>query len=110
MRGQQALFDVRVFNQNANRYLNKALPQCYIQNEKEKKQQCNDRVLEIDDRKFTTLIFSILRGMGREGSTFNDRLAKNIAEKRELHQSIATNWIQTKIYLTLLKLGLLCLM
>ena len=110
MRRQQALFDVRVFNQNANRYLNKALPQCSIQNEKEKKQQCNDRVLEIDNGKFTPLVFLMLRGMGRECSTFNDRLAKNIAVKQELHQSIATNWIQTKIYLTLLKLALLCLL
>ena len=48
VRGQQAFFDVRVFDPNANRYLNKALPQCYIQNEKEKKRQYNERVLEID--------------------------------------------------------------
>ena len=48
VRGQQAFFDVRVFDPNADRYLNKALPQCYIQNEKEKKRQYNERVLEID--------------------------------------------------------------
>ena len=36
VRDQQAFFDVRVFDQNANRHLNKALPQCYIQNEKDK--------------------------------------------------------------------------
>ena len=28
VRGQLAFFDVRVFDTNANRYLNKALPQC----------------------------------------------------------------------------------
>ena len=31
VKGQQAFFDVRVFDPNANRYLNKALPQCHIQ-------------------------------------------------------------------------------
>ena len=67
------------------------------QNKKEKKQQCNERCLEIDHRRLTPHVFSILRGMGRECSTFNNRLAKNIAEKRELYQSIVTNWIRTKI-------------
>ena len=44
VRDQQAFFDVRVFDPNPNRYLNKALPQCYIQNEKEKKHQYSERV------------------------------------------------------------------
>ena len=35
-RGQQAFFDLRVFDPNANRYHKMALPQCYIQNKKEK--------------------------------------------------------------------------
>ena len=48
MRGQKAFLNVRVFVPKASRYLNKALLQCYIQNEKEKKQQKNERVLEID--------------------------------------------------------------
>ena len=55
VRGQQTFFDVRVFDPNANRYLNKALPQCYIQYEKEKKRQYSDRVLEIYPRRFTHL-------------------------------------------------------
>ena len=65
VRGQQAFFDVRVFDSNSNRYLNKALPQCYIQNEKEKKRQYDERVLEIDHGSFTPLVFSIYGGMGR---------------------------------------------
>ena len=55
VRDQQAFFDVRVLDPNANRYLNKAHPQCYIQNEKEKKLQYNERVLEIDHGSFTPL-------------------------------------------------------
>ena len=57
VRGQQTFFDVRLFDPNANWYLNKALPQCYIQNEKEKKRQYNERVLEIDHASFTPLVF-----------------------------------------------------
>ena len=47
--------------------------------------------------------------MGRECSTLYNRLAKQIAEKRELHQSIVTNWIRTKISSALLKSALLYL-
>ena len=60
------------------RNLNKALPQCYIQNEKEKKRQYNERVTEIDHGSFTGLVFSIFRGMGGEYSTFYNRLAKKV--------------------------------
>ena len=55
------------------------------------------------------IVFSIYGGMGREYSTFYNRLAKKIAEKGELHQSIVTNWIRTKISFELLKSALLCL-
>ena len=53
VRGQQTFFDVSVSDPNASGYLNKALRQCYIQNEKEKKRQCSERVLEIDHGSFT---------------------------------------------------------
>ena len=85
MRGQQAFFAVRLFGPNANRYLNKALPQCFIQNEKDKKWQCNERVLEIDHGSFTPLVFLIYGSMERECSTSHKRLAKKIAEKREFY-------------------------
>ena len=80
MRGQHTLFDVRGFDPNANRYLNKALSQCYIQNEKEKKRQYNERVLEIDHRSFTPLVFSIDVGMVRECSTFYNKQVTKIAK------------------------------
>ena len=47
--------------------------------------------------------------MRRWCSTFYKRLAKKIAQKRELHQPIVTNYIQTKIYFALFKSALLCL-
>ena len=80
VRGQHTLFDVRGFDPNANRYLNKALSQCYMQNEKEKKRQYNEIVLEIDNRSFTQLVFSIDGGMVRECSTFYNKQVKKIAK------------------------------
>ena len=56
------------------------------------------------------LVLSIYGSMGRESRTFYNRLAKKIAEKRELHQLIVTNWIRIKIYFTyILKSALLYL-
>ena len=55
-----------------------------------------------------SLVFSIYGSMERKCSTFYNRLAKKIAEKQELHQSIITNWIRTKISFVLLK-SALCL-
>ena len=58
-RGQQVFFDIRVFDPNACRYLNKYLQQCYAMNELDKKRSYNERVLQVYDRAFTSLVFSI---------------------------------------------------
>ena len=58
--GQQAFFDMRVFDQNAKRYLNSALPQCYAQYQKQKKRQCNKRVLQIEHGNFTRWYFQYM--------------------------------------------------
>ena len=40
-RGQQAFFDIRLFDPNASRYLNKSLQQCHATNKLEKKRSYN---------------------------------------------------------------------
>ena len=109
VRGQQAFFDIRVFDPNAKRYLNSALPQCYAQNEKEKKTQYNERVLQIEQGSFTPLLFSIYGGMSHDCSTFYDRLSNLLFEKRDIPPSVKINWIRTKISFALSKPCLLCL-
>ena len=52
-RGQQAFFDLRVFDPNTCRYLNKSLQHCHVINENEKKRTYNERVLQIDHGTFT---------------------------------------------------------
>ena len=109
VRGQQAFFDIRVFDPNAKRYLNSALPQCHAQNEKEKMTQYNERVLQIEQGSFTPLLFSIYGGMSRDCSTFYDRLSNLLFEKRDIPPSVKINWIRTKISFALSKPCLLCL-
>ncbi|XP_057311093.1 uncharacterized protein LOC130648959 [Hydractinia symbiolongicarpus] len=80
---QNAFYDIRVFDPNASRYFNQNLKQCYVRNEAEKKNQYNERVLEVENGCFTPVVFSILGGMGRECQTFYHRLAEDIAAKKK---------------------------
>ena len=56
-RGQQAFLDLKVFDSNAYRYLNKSLQQCHVMNEQEKKRAYSERVLQIEHGTFTLLFF-----------------------------------------------------
>ena len=71
-------------------------------NGQEKKQAYNERILQIDHGTFTPL--------GRECQKFYSRLAQTISEKRDLSQSISSNWSREKVCFKLLKSSLLCLL
>ena len=100
-RGHQEVLDVRVFDPNTS------IQQCYNINEKEKKRNYNERILQIDHGTFTPLVFSLYGGMGRECKTFYSRLAELVSIKQNISKSVATNWIRTKICYALLKASLL---
>ena len=108
-RGQHTFFDIRVFDPNACRYLNKSLQECHAVNEHEKWRSYNERVLQVDHGTFKRLVFSIYGSMGKECNTFYLRLSQLISDKRNLSKSITMNWIRTKICFSLLKPSLLCL-
>ena len=56
--GQVTFLDVRVFNPNANRYVNQSLKKTYEINEKEKKRVYNERVQEIEQGSCTPIVMS----------------------------------------------------
>ena len=64
-RGQQAFFDLRVFDPNTCRYLNKSLQHCHVINENEKKRTYNERVLQIDHGTFTPCDFDISHDLAK---------------------------------------------
>ena len=107
--GQRAFFDIRVFDLSAQRYRNRELTKCFEMNEKEKKRQYNERVLEVEHGSFTPLVFSSNGGMGRECSTFYKRLSEMFAEKNKqpLHEAIRN--IRTKISFSLLRSTIRCI-
>ena len=108
-RGQQAFFDLKVFNPKAGCYSNKSLHQCHVMNEQEKKRAYNERILKVDHGTFTPLVFSIIGGVRREYQKFYSRLEQLISKKRDLLGSILSNWIRINVCFGLLKSSLLCL-
>ena len=109
IRGHQVFSDIRVFDPNACRYSNLSLSQCYATNEKEKKRNYNQRIHQVEQGTFSSLVLSIYGGMGRECQAFYSRLSELLAEKRNIHKSVMMHWIRSKLCYALLKYFLLCL-
>ena len=106
---QMAFFDVRVFDPNAKRYEKKSLTQSYLLNEKEKKRQYNERVMQVENGSFTPLVFTVNGSMGREASKFYKRLAEVLCEKRNEPYSLTMSWIRRKISFSLMRSVIMCL-
>ena len=109
MRGQEAFLDIRVFDPNANRYLNATLTRCHEINEKEKKRNYNNRILQIENGTFTPLVFSIYGSLEREYTKFYSKLTELLSDKYKQSKSLAVNWLLTKVCFGLSKSCLLCL-
>ena len=107
-RGQSAFFDVRVFHPNAPSYRCSPLPTIYRRHENAKKREYADRVLQIEQGSFTTLVFSSTGGMAREATIFYKRLANLIASKQE-HYSTFMGCLRCRLSFALLRSSLLCI-
>ena len=107
-KGQRAFFDVRVFNPQAQCYQDRTLADAYRANEEEKKREYNERVLQVENRTFTPLVFCASGGMAPECSAFYKQLAILIAEKRGQSVAIVSSWVRTRLSFALLRSALLC--
>ena len=56
-RAQQVFLDLRAFDPDACRYLNKSLQKCHVMNDQEKKRAYNERVFQMEHGTFTPLFF-----------------------------------------------------
>ena len=81
-RQMSAFFDVRIFHPNADSYRDMDLNQIYRQHETEKKCQYASRILEVDQARFTPLVFSTTDGMAAECKRYHSRLASYLLQRR----------------------------
>jgi len=82
--------------------------QIYKQHETEKKRQYSSRVMEIEHRAFTSLVFTTTGGMADECCRYHCRLAELMSTKKGEPHTPTISWIRTKL-LSILKGSLLCL-
>ena len=106
--GQRVFFDIRVFNPMAWRYESQKLTEAYEINEREKKRQYNEQIIEVEYGSFTPLVMTAFSGMGREASKFYSCLSELIAEKRKEQYSAIKNWISRKISFALVNCVCVC--
>ena len=109
VKGQMALFDVRVFNPIAKAYLTSDLSAAYRRNELEKKRAYGRRIRKVDQASFTPLIFSCLGGMGKESLVFYKRLAQSLADRRNQDYATTANWLRARLSFSLIRSCLLCI-
>ena len=83
-----------------------SLTMAHQSNEKAKKREYNQRILEIEHGTFSPLVFSCYGGMAKECSAFFKRLALMIAERREEKFSDVSEFIRTKISFSLIRMAI----
>ena len=106
--GQDAFFDVRVFNPNASSNCSMTTATAYRKHESTKKREYAQRVREVEHGVFTPLVLSAMGGMGREAATFYKRLADGISRKKRKEYSVVMGWIRC-LFFAILRSAILCI-
>jgi hypothetical protein len=101
--GQDAFFDVRVFNPLAPSHRSKSLSSVYQSNEKEKRRTYEQRIREVEYGSFTPLVMSATGGLAPAASVFYKKLASMIAMKRGHPYSMMVNLIRRHLAFSLLR-------
>ena len=80
-----------------------------LRHEKEKKQEYNKRIINIEHGAFTSLVFSVSDVLGKESSMFHKHITEKTAQKfNESYEKVITV-IRCKLSFTILRSALLCI-
>ena len=107
-RGQNAFFDVRITNADADSQRNSTIKSVLHKHEQEKKREYNQRVMEVEHGTLTPLILTTTGAMGHECQKYHKTLAEKISSKRGEKYDDVMRYIRLKISYLTLKSTLLC--
>ena len=99
----RAFLDIMVFNPLAKTNWAKDISDMYSSNEKKKRDDYNDRIIQIEKGTFTPLVFSCTGGAAPEAEKFIKQLAKKIALKRQEEYCNVVSFIRRRIRFDILK-------
>ena len=97
-RGVTALFDVRVMHVNSKCNQEKATSTNFKEQEEEKKQKYQQRVLDVEMGSLTPRVFGTNGGMGADCNCSLKRPAEKFSEKNEEPYHITITWIRTLLF------------
>ena len=100
---EMAFFDVRVFNPFAKSYMNSSLDALFKSNERAKKREYNQRVIEVEHGSFTPIVMSAFGGCGRETNRFISEVVSKLSEKKDIPTSVMSNYVRTKLSFDLVR-------
>ena len=105
----KSFFDVRVTHPNCLSNRSKPFQKIYEENEKEKKDEYNERVLNVEKGNFTPLVFLTSGGMSKECKRFINRLANLQARRKGEEYGDVVRVLRTKLRFALLETTLIAL-
>ena len=73
-----------------------------------KKQQYDQRIIEVEHGSFSPLVFSPYGENGREAERFLTELVLKLPKKKQIDYSIAISWQREKLSFNLLRSAVLC--
>ena len=103
-----SFFDVEVCHPKADSYKDLTPKQIYKMHESEKWQYA-ERVMEIEQGTFTSLVFTTTGGMADECVKYHNRLVELMSNKKGDSYSSAISWIRAKVSFAKLRSSILCL-
>ena len=107
--GQNAFFDVRVTNADAESQEDSSIKSILRKHETTKKCNYNRRVMEVEHGSFTPLVFTTTGVMSHECSIFHKALAEKLSEKQGERYEVIMRYLRVKLSFLALKSMLLCL-
>ena len=102
-RCEKTFMDVRVTHPTCQSHITKSMERLYRENEREKKNLYNDRVINTERGTFTPLVFSTTGGMGPECVRMNKRIAELMAAKTGEAYSHVMRHVRTRLRFALLR-------
>ena len=106
---EMAFFDVRIFNPFAKSHLRSSLETVFKHNETLKKNEYNERVIQVEHGSFTPIVLSAMGGFSVETSRFVSRLVEKVADKKDIETSVVANYIRSKISFELIRSQVACI-
>ena len=108
-RQRATFFDIWVCHPKVDSYKELSAKQIYKLHKDKKKQKYVSRIIEVENRTFTPLVFTTTGGMSQECQRYHSRLAEFISSKKQENYATTVTWIRTKVSFAILRTALVCL-